>query len=175
MLRVPNDGHTDNGTSHGVSVDGPRRATRDLDVAVPGCARGGQQLIDAFKAAVVAADAVAPRFSVREGEALLIDNYRMLHGRDPYAGGRLMWRVWCWTDERMYARLPDVCLCSCGQEYGGTDRGRPLRGGAAWAAGECYVLPPWEGQWHHSNDSCPCSHNEWVCMAALGPKWGSEV
>jgi hypothetical protein len=29
---------------------------------------------------------------VRAGEALLIDNYRMLHGRDPFVGGRLMWR-----------------------------------------------------------------------------------
>jgi hypothetical protein len=46
-------------------------------------------------------------------------------GRDPFVGGRIMWRVMCWTDDRMYKKLPDVCLCGCGQEYGGTDRGTP--------------------------------------------------
>ncbi len=30
----------------------------------------------------------------------MIDNYRMFHGREPYADlDRLMWRVWIWTDE----------------------------------------------------------------------------
>ncbi len=42
-----------------------------------------------------------------------------------------MWRVWCWTDERLFRRLPDVCLCGCNREYGGTDRQALLREGDA--------------------------------------------
>ena len=72
--------------------------------------------------ATVLAAAVGARCSVHAGEALIFDNYRTLHGRDPFVGGRLMWRVAMWTDERMYQKLPDVCLCGCGQEWGGTDR-----------------------------------------------------
>ena len=62
----------------------------------------------------------------------------MLHGRDPYVGGRIMWRVMIWTDDRMYENLPDNCLCGCGQEYGGTERGMPDRS----AEGGRWVLPP---------------------------------
>jgi gamma-butyrobetaine dioxygenase len=41
----------------------------------------------------------APRFKLAPGDAVIIDNYRMLHGRDAYADlRRHMWRVWCWTD-----------------------------------------------------------------------------
>lgn len=51
-------------------------------------------------------------FSLSRGEALVVDNYRVLHGRAPYrptepqeAGGselgleRRFWRVWSWTSE----------------------------------------------------------------------------
>jgi alpha-ketoglutarate-dependent taurine dioxygenase len=42
----------------------------------------------------------APRFRLAPGEVAVIDNYRMLHGREPYQDHeRLMWRVWVWTDE----------------------------------------------------------------------------
>ena len=75
------------------------------------------------------------------------------------------WRVMCWTDDRMYQKLSDVCLCGCGQEYGGSDRGTPTRRGQ----GERYVLPAYDGPWH-SRSTCAASHNEWVCMATLGPK-----
>lgn len=37
------------------------------------------------------------RFSLAPGEALCVDNYRVLHGRDPYEGNRAMWRIWAWT------------------------------------------------------------------------------
>ena len=77
-----------------------------------------------------------------------------------------MWRVMCWTDDRMYQKLPDVCLCGCGQEYGGTDRGTPVRRGRGE---ERYVLPQYDGPWH-TRESCEKTHNEWVCMATLGPK-----
>jgi hypothetical protein len=40
-----------------------------------------------------------PRFSLRPGDALCVDNYRVLHGRDPYEGARFMWRIWAWTTD----------------------------------------------------------------------------
>jgi hypothetical protein len=40
----------------------------------------------------------APRFTTRRGDALLIDNWRLLHGRDSYSDPRRsLWRVWFWT------------------------------------------------------------------------------
>ena len=52
----------------------------------------------------------APRFTLRPGEALMVDNLRMLHGREGYASQRpdserKMWRIWCWTDRSL--GLPD--------------------------------------------------------------------
>jgi gamma-butyrobetaine dioxygenase len=41
--------------------------------------------------------ATVPRFRLAPGEVLLADNYRVLHGRDPYEGERFLWRVWGWT------------------------------------------------------------------------------
>ncbi|MCU1484500.1 MAG: hypothetical protein JWN67_1246 [Actinomycetia bacterium] len=40
-----------------------------------------------------------PRFRMAPGEVLLVDNYRVLHGRDPYEGERFLWRVWAWTTD----------------------------------------------------------------------------
>ena len=49
--------------------------------------------------AVVAAQFVAaPRFMLNVGDVAMIDNYRVLHGRDEFTGERFMWRVWAWTD-----------------------------------------------------------------------------
>ncbi len=60
------------------------------------------EMIRRWKAAVdAAADAVTPaeRPKLSAGEAVVVDNYRMLHGREPYVDlERLMWRVWIWTD-----------------------------------------------------------------------------
>jgi hypothetical protein len=43
--------------------------------------------------------ALAPRFGLRPGEALAIDNTRLAHGRDAYTTpGRSLWRCWAWTD-----------------------------------------------------------------------------
>jgi hypothetical protein len=39
------------------------------------------------------------RFSLGRGDALCVDNYRVLHGRDPYEGERFMWRIWAWTTD----------------------------------------------------------------------------
>jgi gamma-butyrobetaine dioxygenase len=42
--------------------------------------------------------ASAPRFDLRRGEVLLIDNYRVYHGRDAYTGERIVHRCWFWTE-----------------------------------------------------------------------------
>lgn len=42
---------------------------------------------------------VAPRFLLKPGDFLCLDNYRVFHGREPYHGlGRVLHRVWAWTD-----------------------------------------------------------------------------
>ena len=57
-----------------------------------------QQMIDAWREAIVSEAAAAPRFKLAPGEAAIIDNYRMMHGREAYSDlDRLMWRVWVWT------------------------------------------------------------------------------
>jgi hypothetical protein len=56
-------------------------------------------MVDAFAERVRAAQCVAPRFRLAAGEALLIDNLRVTHGREGFRDlNRLLWRVWCWTD-----------------------------------------------------------------------------
>jgi gamma-butyrobetaine dioxygenase len=39
---------------------------------------------------LTAAAAAAPRFRLETGELLVVDNYRMLHGRDGFRGRREM-------------------------------------------------------------------------------------
>lgn len=58
-----------------------------------------QEVLNAVDAAVQQEAAVAPRFKLSKGEALLLDNYRMLHGREGYHGETLrkLWRVWIWS------------------------------------------------------------------------------
>ncbi|CAE7203948.1 tas [Symbiodinium pilosum] len=60
-----------------------------------------QEMLEVVDAAVQHEAALAHRFPVQRGEALLLDNYRMLHGREGYAGEteRKLWRVWFWTNE----------------------------------------------------------------------------
>ena len=47
---------------------------------------------------VLAQHDAARRFTLAAGDVAVIDNYRVLHGRDPFEGDRFMWRVWVWTD-----------------------------------------------------------------------------
>ena len=60
-----------------------------------------QPMVEALDAACQQEALAASRFKLRRGEALLIDNFRMLHAREGYGGlrERKVWRVWCWTDE----------------------------------------------------------------------------
>lgn len=51
--------------------------------------------------AIAAEEGSAPRFALKKGEALIVDNFRMLHARGAFHGSentRRMWRVWSWTD-----------------------------------------------------------------------------
>jgi alpha-ketoglutarate-dependent taurine dioxygenase len=79
------------------------------------------RMIDAWDRLCRDASASAPRFKLAPGEVAVIDNYRMLHGREPYTDfDRLMWRVWVWTDgsngppagrlasDTRYARVPSA-------------------------------------------------------------------
>jgi alpha-ketoglutarate-dependent taurine dioxygenase len=53
----------------------------------------------------------APRFTLEPGEALCLDNYRMLHGRTGFDDvEREMWRIWAWTTEAL--RVPTGMLFS---------------------------------------------------------------
>ncbi|MEZ5230783.1 MAG: TauD/TfdA family dioxygenase [Acidimicrobiales bacterium] len=60
-------------------------------------------------------DAAAERVEhpkLRNGEALIIDNYRVLHGREPYEDQRrTLWRLWLWTEDSAYG-APSVPLHS---------------------------------------------------------------
>mmetsp|Transcript_56253 Transcript_56253/g.136371 ORF Transcript_56253/g.136371 Transcript_56253/m.136371 type:complete len:367 (+) Transcript_56253:122-1222(+) len=43
---------------------------------------------------------VAKRFTLKKGQAMVVDNFRMLHAREAFKGQesvRRMWRVWTWT------------------------------------------------------------------------------
>ena len=57
------------------------------------------EMLGIYHSAAERGAAAAPRVRLGPGDALLVDNYRMFHGRDPYSDGRrLLWRVWIWTD-----------------------------------------------------------------------------
>merc|ERR1719265_946933 len=56
-------------------------------------------MLAAYHAAVGRAAEEAPRIFLKPGDALIVDNYRMFHGRDAFRDEqRLLWRVWIWTD-----------------------------------------------------------------------------
>ena len=55
------------------------------------------------------------RFALQDGDALVVDNTRLFHGRDPYGDtDRLLWRFWAWTER---AVRPDAA-------YPGSDTSR---------------------------------------------------
>ncbi|MFT3855639.1 MAG: TauD/TfdA family dioxygenase [Ilumatobacteraceae bacterium] len=55
-------------------------------------------MVATWTTAIAKAAERAPRFKLLPGDVAVIDNYRMMHGREGYADlDRLMWRVWVWT------------------------------------------------------------------------------
>jgi hypothetical protein len=78
-----------------------RRAVRQPLYAqpAPGSTRREHDAVQIarWKALTAELSETVPRFRLAPGEVLLADNYRVLHGRDPYEGERFLWRVWAWT------------------------------------------------------------------------------
>jgi len=68
-------------------------------------------LLARWRALCHAASVAAPKFVVGPGEAVCLDNYRMLHGRTGFDDPeRMLWRVWAWTPEAI--GVPDGMLAS---------------------------------------------------------------
>ena len=69
------------------------------------------RMLAIYHQSVEKAAQAAGRIYLRPGDALVVDNYRMFHGRDPYKDpNRLLWRCWMWTSS---ARgVPDMELHS---------------------------------------------------------------
>jgi gamma-butyrobetaine dioxygenase len=68
--------------------------------AVEGASDAAEQaeLIAYWKTNVDRVSASAPRFKLAPGDAVCMDNFRMMHGREPYTDpNRLLYRVWVWT------------------------------------------------------------------------------
>jgi alpha-ketoglutarate-dependent taurine dioxygenase len=58
-----------------------------------------QALLARWQAIVAREAEAAPRFLLQAGDLCCMDNYRVFHGRDPYAGfDRLLHKLWAWTD-----------------------------------------------------------------------------
>jgi alpha-ketoglutarate-dependent taurine dioxygenase len=56
------------------------------------------ELIAWWKTNIDRVSASAPRFKLEPGDAVCMDNFRMMHGREPYTDpNRLLYRVWVWT------------------------------------------------------------------------------
>jgi len=70
-----------------------------------------QAMIEQWENAIDEAAADAPRFLLQPGSALIVDNYRIMHGREGYSSmQRFMWRVWVWTHGSL--GVPDLPLHS---------------------------------------------------------------
>lgn len=55
-------------------------------------------MIETWRDTVYAATDHVEKFKLAPGEAVVVDNYRLFHGREPYTDEqRRMWRVWMWT------------------------------------------------------------------------------
>ena len=58
-----------------------------------------RRLLDAWEDLLAGITHRLPRFHLGAGDALVVDNTRLIHGRDPYLDrDRLLWRLWVWTD-----------------------------------------------------------------------------
>eukprot|EP00977_Amphora_coffeiformis_P013706 scaffold3651_cov156-Amphora_coffeaeformis.AAC.3 len=59
------------------------------------------------------------RFTLAKGEALIVDNFRMLHSREAFHGldhKRRMWRVWSWTNAS-FGLPPQVVASNENKEF----------------------------------------------------------
>jgi hypothetical protein len=58
-----------------------------------------EELVHKIDCAIQEESNAAGRVLVQSGEAICIDNYRMLHSREAFSGDgeRRLWRIWTWT------------------------------------------------------------------------------
>jgi len=57
-----------------------------------------QKMIEIFARFMRDAQDKAPRFTLKANQILIADNYRLSHGREPFADlDRKLWRVWAWS------------------------------------------------------------------------------
>lgn len=67
------------------------------------------RLLAAWRERAEEAQDAAPRFLLRPGDLLCLDNYRVAHGREPYEGNdRLLHRLWTWSDAAFGVPDPDA-------------------------------------------------------------------
>jgi len=70
-----------------------------------------QQMIDLWRHSIDTASSLAPQFKLLPGQVVVVDNYRLMHGRRPYEDlNRMLWRVWVWTEDCL--NVPDMPLAS---------------------------------------------------------------
>lgn len=71
-----------------------------------------RQMIETWRSTVYEATDQIEHFKLDSGDAVIVDNYRLFHGREPYdSESRQMWRVWTWTDTAAFG-VPDGVLHS---------------------------------------------------------------
>jgi alpha-ketoglutarate-dependent taurine dioxygenase len=76
---------------------------------LPDASADQERLLAAWQHVVDRAQAAAPRFLLRTGDLLCLDNYRVAHGREPYDGEeRLLHRLWTWSDAAFGVPDPDA-------------------------------------------------------------------
>ena len=59
-----------------------------------------QLMIELWHDSIDEASTLAPKFKLLPGQVVIVDNYRLMHGRRPYEDlNRMLWRVWVWSDD----------------------------------------------------------------------------
>jgi alpha-ketoglutarate-dependent taurine dioxygenase len=83
------------------------------DPALTGAALERQErLLGRWRTIAYRASLLAPKFALQPGEAMCLDNYRMLHGRTGFDDlERTLYRIWAWTREA-YLGAPEGMLFS---------------------------------------------------------------
>ena len=70
-----------------------------------------QLMIELWHDSIDEASKLAPKFKLLPGQVVIVDNYRLMHGRRPYEDlNRMLWRVWVWSDDCL--GVPSLRLAS---------------------------------------------------------------
>ena len=70
-----------------------------------------KKMIELWRTSIDRASKSAPQFKLLPGQVVIVDNYRVMHGRSPYEDlNRMLWRVWVWTDDCL--DVPNLPLAS---------------------------------------------------------------